>query len=112
MIANVLSLLAVLLFIFNSAICYLISSEPLVHWTCRLCLFSIIFALIFSLTLCKQNILSKTICLFGLFLSFFDCYDRIKRNVNFTDNTDYLMMLSATIACLFYMKQKFKKEKY
>lgn len=90
--ANLISIIALLLFIINGFICDTFTSTVDEWWTLRLNLYSVIFGLLFYLTTLTQTKISKFICTLGIGFTTSDIIDRVFFNCNNFSWNDIIMI--------------------
>ena len=95
---NVVSILVVLLFVFNGFICDLITDDLIKWWTLRLNFYADIFGLSMYLALLTHTKFSKFICTIGLGFATSDIIDRVFFDCNYFTWSDLVMVITISVS--------------
>jgi len=91
--ANIISILVVLLFVFNGLLCDYFTIDVIGWWTLRTNLYAVIFGLSLFLAMLTHTKFSKFICTIGLGFATSDIIDRVFFNCNYFTWSDILMII-------------------
>ncbi len=105
--ANIISILVVLLFVFNGLLCDYFTIDVIGWWTLRTNLYAVIFGLSLYLAMITQTKFSKFICTIGLGFALADIIDRIFFDCNYFTWSDVIMivLIISTSYYKFYVRQ-------
>lgn len=91
--ANIVSILVVLLFVFNGLLCDYFTIDVIGWWTLRTNLYAVIFGLSLYLALLIPTRFSRFICTIGLGFASADILDRVFFDCNYFSWNDIIMVL-------------------
>ena len=98
---NVISIIVVLLFVFNGLLCDLLTCDVIGWWTLRTNLYAVIFGLTLYLAMLTHTKFSKFICTIGLGFASADIIDRVFFDCNYFTWSDIIMII-LTISISYY----------
>lgn len=98
---NILSIILVLLFVGNSHICDILTSDINSWWKLRTGLYSIIIGLAFYISTMKHTIFSKVVISIGIGLTSSDIIDRVFFDINYFTWSDIIMIVISIAVPIF-----------